>query len=212
MMNSHQPNSTNQNPNVVYFDLETQKSAKEVGGWSNIDQMKLAVGVTYNTTDREYVTFLEKNVDALISQLKAADLIVGFNLLRFDYVALKPYTSMALWKLPTFDMLVEIHRTLGFRVGLDALAKATLGTAKSADGLQSVRWWKAGRTDLVTEYCRKDVEITKQIFEHACRKEHLLFTDRYGKLTQIDTSRWAANARSAVNHTRRRRLAGGNVG
>ena len=35
--------------NIVYFDLETQKSAEEVGGWGNISKMGMSVGVTYST-------------------------------------------------------------------------------------------------------------------------------------------------------------------
>ena len=31
--------------NIVYFDLETQKVASEVGGWAHIDRMGLAVAV-----------------------------------------------------------------------------------------------------------------------------------------------------------------------
>ena len=37
--------------NIVYFDLETQKSAAEVGGWDKKRDMKMSVGVTYNTSD-----------------------------------------------------------------------------------------------------------------------------------------------------------------
>jgi hypothetical protein len=33
--------------NIVYFDLETQKSADDVGGWNNIRDMRMSVGVTY---------------------------------------------------------------------------------------------------------------------------------------------------------------------
>ncbi|MCZ6679410.1 MAG: ribonuclease H-like domain-containing protein [Candidatus Poribacteria bacterium] len=177
-------------PDIIYFDLETQKTAQEVGGWSNIDRLKLAVAVTYSTVDRQYATFLEADVDALIDQLTHADLIVGFNLKTFDYVVLAPYTSVALWQLPTFDMLEPIRRKLGFRVSLDALAKATLRSSKSADGLQSVRWWKAGKTELVAKYCRRDVEITKRLHEYACENGYLLFTDRYGRLRRVDTTSW----------------------
>jgi len=35
--------------NIVYFDLETQKSAEEVGGWGNISKMGMSVGVTFST-------------------------------------------------------------------------------------------------------------------------------------------------------------------
>ena len=38
--------------NIVYFDLETQKSADEVGGWGNISKMGMSVGVTYSTRAR----------------------------------------------------------------------------------------------------------------------------------------------------------------
>ena len=59
-------NTINKNPERICLDLETQKTAKEVGGWSNIDRMRLAVAVTYSTADRQYTTFLEANVEALI--------------------------------------------------------------------------------------------------------------------------------------------------
>ena len=39
-------------PNYVYFDLETQKSAAEVGGWHNKRAMKMALGVTYSSAAR----------------------------------------------------------------------------------------------------------------------------------------------------------------
>ena len=40
--------------NIVYFDLETQKSADEVGGWNNVRDMRMSVGVTYSTTRGDY--------------------------------------------------------------------------------------------------------------------------------------------------------------
>ena len=176
--------------NIIYFDLETQKSAQEVGGWSHIDRLKLAIAVTFSTADQQYTTFQESDVEALINQLTQADCIVGFNLKAFDYVVLRPYTSANLWHLPTFDMLEQVRRALGFRLSLDALAKETLQESKSADGLQSVRWWKAGRTDLVAEYCRKDVEITKRLHEYACQNGHLLFRGRDGRVRRVNTTSW----------------------
>lgn len=176
--------------NIVYFDLETQKSAREVGGWLHIDRMKLAIAVTFSTIDQQYTTFQESDVAGLINQLTEADLIVGFNLKGFDYVVLRPYTSANLSQLPTFDMLEQVRRTLGFRLSLDALARETLRETKSADGLQSLRWWKAGKVDLVAEYCRKDVEITKQLHEYACQNGYLLFRGRDGRVRRVNTTSW----------------------
>lgn len=167
--------------NIIYFDLETQKLAEEVGGWSNIHLMKLAVAVTYNRREDEYYVYLEKDVENLVEQLKSADLIVGFNIKRFDFTVIAPYTSMSpheLRGLPALDMLGDIYRQLGFRVSLDALASATLGETKSADGIQAVQWYKEGRIDLVTEYCKRDVEVTRKLHEYGCRYEHVSFVNR----------------------------------
>ena len=152
--------------------------------------MKLAVGVTYSTGSGRYETFLEDAATALVDELSRADLVVGFNVKRFDYTVLSHYTAVPLWQLPTFDMLEHVKRTLGFRLSLNALARATLNEAKSADGMQSLRWWKAGRVDLITEYCRKDVEITRRLHEYAREHGHLLYHSRDGRKRRVDTRHW----------------------
>ena len=173
----------------IYFDLETQNSADDVGGWSNISLMKLAVAVTYSTKNNEYSVYLEKDVQGLVNQLKTADLVVGFNVKRFDYVVVAPYTDVSLDKLPTLDMLGDIYRTLGFRVSLDTIASATLGEKKLADGLQSVRWYKEGKIDEIIEYCKKDVEITRRIHEYGCQNGFISFTGRRGTKQRVPV-RW----------------------
>jgi DEAD/DEAH box helicase domain-containing protein len=55
--------------NIVYFDLETKKSADEVGGWDKISAMGMSVGVTYNTAAGSYRIYGEKQVDELIKEL-----------------------------------------------------------------------------------------------------------------------------------------------
>jgi DEAD/DEAH box helicase domain-containing protein len=77
---------------------------------------------------------------------------------------LSAYTSTDLNSLPTIDLLEEIHGYLGYRLSLNALAAETLGAAKSADGLQALQWYREGRIDLIQKYCRKDVEITRDLF------------------------------------------------
>jgi DEAD/DEAH box helicase domain-containing protein len=162
-------------PNVVYFDLETARSADEVGGWSNIRGMGMACGVCFDTHDGQHHVYDEKDVGRLIEHLKRADLIVGFNHVRFDYEVLAAYTPVHLRELPNFDILDDVTRILGHRLKLDSLVKATLGTAKSADGLQSLRWVKEGRMDLVREYCKMDVEVTKNLFLHGERHGEIFF-------------------------------------
>ena len=102
--------------NVVFFDLETQRSFDEVGGRRNIKRMGLSVAVTYNTATAEYRYYTEENVNDLIEELKAADLVVGFNVLSFDYEVLRSYTDYPLKRLPTVGMLTGDVSPSGFSV------------------------------------------------------------------------------------------------
>jgi DEAD/DEAH box helicase domain-containing protein len=166
---------------VLFFDLETQKSAEEVGGWDNVGAMKLALAVTYNDVSSEFRTYHEKDVDRLLLDLVMADRVIGYNIDRFDLQVLKPYTPWDLTRIRTFDMLADIYRKLGFRLRLADLAEATLGIGKIADGLQALRWWKEGRLDLIEQYCRRDVEVTRDVHRFGRANGYVLYRDRDGK-------------------------------
>ena len=133
--------------NIVYFDLETQKSADEVGGWDKISRMGMSVGVTYSTANSAYRVYGEKQVDDLIRELQRADLVVGFNNLRFDYEVLHGYTTLDLRQIPTLDMLVDLQNRLQHRLSLDSIATATFGVEKTAEGMQAIRWYQRGQAD-----------------------------------------------------------------
>jgi DEAD/DEAH box helicase domain-containing protein len=164
--------------NIVYFDVETQRSFDEVGGRDHIRDLGLSAAVTYSTLDGGYRHYTEETVADLIAELKAADLVVGFNVLGFDYEVLRAYTDDPLDDLSTVDMLNHVYKRLGFRVSLDNLAQTTLGTSKSADGLQAVRWFKEGRIKEILDYCQQDVEVTRRLYEYGKQYKHVKFRDR----------------------------------
>lgn len=174
----------------LVFDLETQKLFDEVGGRENFRDLRLAVAVTYDSATDQYQSFTEEQVPNLIETLRRAPLVVGFNLLGFDYPVLAAYADQPLDGIPTLDMHREVERQLGFRLGLDALASATLGLEKSASGLLAVRWFKAGRLDLVTEYCRRDVEITKALYEYGRDHGQVFFWDKARSLRKPIPVSW----------------------
>jgi DEAD/DEAH box helicase domain-containing protein len=172
--------------NIVYFDLETQKSADEVGGWDKIRDMRMSVGVTYSTERGGYRIYGENEVNALIEELRRADLVVGFNSLRFDYEVLlghNPFFDIE--QVPTLDMLVELQKTLQHRLSLDAIAHATLGVEKTSEGLQAIRWYKEGRLLELAEYCCYDVKITRLVHEYGLSQKRLHYTNRYGKKMSV---------------------------
>ena len=166
--------------NIVYFDLETQKSADEVGGWDKIRDMRMSVGVTYSTARGDYRIYGEKDVDELLTELQRADLVVGFNNLGFDYEVLHAYTILDLRQLPTLDMLVEIKKVLPHRLSLDSIAHATMGVEKTAEGLQAIRWFNEGKMMEIAEYCCYDVKITKLVYEYGAANKQLFYTNKFG--------------------------------
>ena len=167
-------------PNLVYFDLETQKSADEVGGWNHKRDMRMSVGVTYSTAAGAYHIYDEAHVNELIQELMRADLIIGFNVINFDYEVLGGYSPLDLRTVPTLDLMVDLANKLGHRLSLDSLAKATLQAPKIADGLLALRWWKEGKLLEIAEYCCYDVKITKELHEFGKRGE-VYYLDRLGQ-------------------------------
>jgi DEAD/DEAH box helicase domain-containing protein len=105
---------------------------------------------------------------------------VGYNSERFDFTVLSGYGDWDLRRIRSFDMLGYIRRRLGFRLKLGDLAETNLGVGKSADGLQSLAWYREGRLDLVEEYCRRDVEVTSRLFFLGRERGFLLFRNRDG--------------------------------
>ncbi|HEY0456259.1 MAG TPA: ribonuclease H-like domain-containing protein [Verrucomicrobiae bacterium] len=166
--------------NILYFDLETQKSADEVGGWDKIRDMRMSIGVTYSTARQEYRIYSEKQVDDLLTDLQRADLVVGFNNLRFDYEVLHYYTVFDLRQIPTLDVLIELQNKLQHRLSLDSVANATLGVEKTAEGMQAIHWFRQGRMTEIAEYCCYDVKITRMVHEYGALNKQLFYKNRFG--------------------------------
>ena len=47
--------------NIVYFDLETQRTANDAGGWNKKQEMGMSVGVTYSTKSGESTGFIPRS-------------------------------------------------------------------------------------------------------------------------------------------------------
>ncbi len=170
---------------VLVFDLETQRSADDVGGWGFASKMGLALAVVYDVRLDAYRTYYEGDVERLLLDLALADRVVGFNIDRFDLAVLSGYTTRDLSRIRTLDLLGEIHRSVGFRVSLNHLSEVNLGESKAGDGLQSLKWWKEGRIDLIERYCRKDVDVTRRLWELGRSQGFLLHRDRAGRALRI---------------------------
>jgi DEAD/DEAH box helicase domain-containing protein len=175
-------------PSFVVFDVETKRSAAEVGGWHLACRMGISVAVLYDSLTDTYHTYPENRITDLILRLKESPLIVGFNNKRFDNAVLSAYTDLALHDLPTIDLLEEVKRHLNYRLSLDSLAEHTLGVKKNGNGLMALKWYKEGMMEQLSAYCRKDVEITRDLFLHGLREKHFLFKNKAGHLVRCPLS------------------------
>lgn len=181
---------------IVYFDLETRRTANDVGGWHNKHEMGISVAVTYSSALGEYIIYTEDTVPRLIEQLRRADLVVGFNQVSFDYGVLKGQSVFDFTEhLQSLDLMLDLEKKLGYKPKLESVAAATLGTGKTAEGLTAIRWWQeaaeamgkgdrqtwANRIGDIAHYCCHDVRATMRVHQHGAQHGHVKCTDRNGR-------------------------------
>lgn len=170
----------------VVFDVETRFSASEVGGWDQAHKMGVSIAVLYDSKEDNYFSYEQDQLQAMLERMASADLVIGFNSIRFDYSVLQPFaTGKNLPKLPSLDILQKVYARLNYRVSLDNLCKATLNESKSSDGLQALKWWKEGKLTEIERYCRKDVELTRELYLFGLREKYLLFSNRAGAKVRV---------------------------
>ena len=167
------------------LDVETRRAATEVGGWGNAHKMGVSVAVLYDSSQDDFLVYRQEELPDLYAALGRFDLVVGFNINRFDYKVLAGVTPFDHHSLPTLDILERVHERLGYRLSLDGLAKATLGTQKSGSGLDALEWWKQGRLDDIIAYCTKDVAVTRDLYLFGRDNGYLLFANKAGKTVRL---------------------------
>lgn len=186
---------------VVTFDIETANWMTDTGTSDPAD-LTIAIVCAHDSETGEYTSYLEPELPKLWPILERTDILVGFNSDHFDIPLLNKYYPGNLTKIRSLDIMAEVHSVFGRRLRLDAIAEGTLGTKKSGHGSQAVQWWRAGEIDKVRQYCIKDVEITKRIFDYALEHGSVKYRE-LGKTHEIklDTSKWLQPNSNAMTFT-----------
>ncbi|OGR28690.1 MAG: DEAD/DEAH box helicase [Desulfobacterales bacterium RIFOXYA12_FULL_46_15] len=167
------------------LDIETRRSAEEVGGWNRAEKMGVSCAILYDSKKDSYQEYFQDDIELLCQDLTQFDLIVGFNIIRFDYKVLSGLSDFDFSSLPTLDILVKVHERLGYRLSLDHLATETLGCRKSADGLMALKWWEQGEIEKIVAYCRQDVQVTKDLYLFGKQNQFLLLKNKAGQGVRI---------------------------
>ena len=164
----------------LVLDLETQREFSEVEG-RKPELLGVSIVGIYSYGTNQYEVYVEADLaPKLAPRLQAAELLIGFNIRRFDLPVLQPYVPFAVDALPLLDILEEIVKSVGHRVSLESVAQATLGRGKSGSGLDALRWFKEGRLDLISTYCLDDVKLTKEVYEYGKQHGRLFATSKFG--------------------------------
>jgi DEAD/DEAH box helicase domain-containing protein len=172
---------------TLVIDLETKKQFFEVGGKAHTHLLGVSVAGAYDYATDTFQCFEEHELSKLGELIAASDAIVGFNIFEFDYRVLQPYLPQVnLSAAHTVDLLKEVERAAGFRVGLDNLASATLGEGKTANGLEAIQWFRQGKLDEVKKYCLDDVRLTRDLYEYGCLHRRVAFTERAAGIRWVD--------------------------
>ncbi len=165
----------------LVLDVETQLLSDEVpGGWNSVHKFLIALVVTWDQQNDLRVWY-EDDAKRLLQELENFDPIVTFNGEGFDFKVLSAYGPVdGLYRRST-DMLAVLSRQLGFRVKLDSVALATLGKGKTGTGTECVEWWRSGdpiQRQRVVDYCKMDVELTRDIYLFGKQHGHVSITDK----------------------------------
>jgi len=184
----------------LVLDLETKRTFDEVGGRNALDKLGISVVGIYRYETDKYECYLENDFGKLQNLLIDSSLIIGFNHIWFDMPVLQPYLSIDVKKLPCFDIMQDMQNILGHRIGLDAIASATLGQGKIGSGLDAIRYYREGRWEELKEYCLKDVEVTKQVLDYGIKNKRVQFKSKYGGNVKEVNVNWAAYGPKKAAH------------
>ena len=198
---------TKNSPDFIVFDLETQRDFQSVGGRAYIDELKVSVGVLWDSKENKMFTYREQDIEELIDKIFKADLILGFNHIYFDFEVLSGYRIKKdrkqflskLKQLNNLDLMLDIRQNTGHRVSLDSLVGPTLGHSKTADGLAALTWYKnfceTGDEEYmqkIISYCQKDVELTRDLYLEGLKHGKILHSSKNGDIRWIKVN-WAKN-------------------
>jgi hypothetical protein len=148
----------------VIIDIETQEPIPDNRG---IEGMHVSIAGAL--VDGEMRFFDENELSGFFALLDKAGLIVGHNVIRFDYKVLQRYATFDVarrYRDRTFDIFHLILKKTDRRISLNDLAKRNLGLEKLGKGVDAPELFRAGRIDELKEYLAQDLRLTNDIFLH----------------------------------------------
>lgn len=163
----------------IVFDIETKNTFADVGGQEHIKELEASVVGIYSYNEDAYYCFDETEFDKVGNYFKNAYVLIGFYSKKFDIPVLEKYFPFNIAAIPHIDILEEIEKRLGRRIGLGVLAEANVGEGKIAHGLDAIDFYRNGEIQKLKDYCTQDVRVTKMIYDQMKEKKYLWIPEKF---------------------------------
>jgi len=180
----------------LIFDVETKKLFSDITtddpgelGVSIVSVYRRVLNDAFEEVEGEMRSFWEQDFPSMWPWFSQADRIIGFNSLKFDVPALRPYAPVQFSSLKHFDIMELVRQKLGRRIGLSALAKETLGNEKIDVGTNAVIYWAKGDPVSLRKlqtYCEADVSLTRDLYDFGKKHNQLKYRDKWNNIGVIE--------------------------
>ena len=179
-------------PYVAIFDIETVATINEIPGGSrdakmaglpvscasvlcipcsacgDPDEVERAIEAgSMKTYWRDTETPEKDGMPALVKALDRSELIVGYNILGFDFPVIKKHYNNSQQYishlLKAHDVFYRVREVSGYWPKLDALLTVNRMACKTSHGLEAINMWNEGRLEELKTYCEADVRQTARI-------------------------------------------------
>jgi DEAD/DEAH box helicase domain-containing protein len=169
----------------IVFDVEVKQISEETHDY---DLKSLGVSyMAYYRSDTDKIEgFFDEDVPKFKALMDQADLIIGYNIIGFDFPVLEGYLPVALPDHKICDLYKIIHNQHKIHLKLDNLTTATFGAGKIAHGLDALRFYREGNLDKLKEYCDMDVKLTTDLYKFIKENGYCFYTDGLGNKVKLE--------------------------
>lgn len=184
---------------IVVYDIEIEKAVPDrreqiiprieyCDGWHDFQGMGIAAVTAYEYKHDRYRVFFTDNLREFDKLQKSAEMVVGFNSLRFDDLVLA-CNGVVIDPAKEYDLLNEIWRAAGIEVpreredfipkvhggySLDKVSFINTGYHKTGSGAAAPVLWQQGKRGQVVDYGLSDCWLTKLVFDRVLEHGKLI--------------------------------------
>jgi DEAD/DEAH box helicase domain-containing protein len=169
----------------IVFDIESKKIFEEVEN-GNHAELGISYLAYYRSDEDKIEGVFENDVIKFKEFIDKADLVIGYNIIDFDFPVLKAYFDFKLEANRICDLYKIIYQQTGVYLKLDNITQATFGAGKIAHGLDAIRFYREGNLDKLKEYCDMDVKLTTDLYKFIKENGYCFYTDGLGNKVKLD--------------------------